>query len=254
MRGRLILGPLLGLIGALALAGAAWSVLGGTADGDAHPYVGFIEQFNNVGGRDLCSGFLISPTTMVTSAHCFIPGPDHPVKVSFAPDATAQAAFTATGTVTNDPQFCLGPSCGNGLPGADTHDIAVVTLDQPQSPDRFAVLPSVPAPPSSVNTAIDVVGYGVTAFDGKTGTGFGTRQIATTKVNGNGAISAEFLKLQGSPGACFGDSGGPDLIHNTDFAVALVSFTGGNLKCNGVTYSLRLDTPTALEFLASYRS
>lgn len=251
MRGRLILGPLLGAIGALAIAGAGWAVLGGSADGNAHPYVGFIEQFNSAGGRDLCSGFLISPTVMVTSAHCFIPGPGHPVEVSFAPDATAQAAFTATGTVMNDPQFCLG--CENGLPGADTHDIAVVKLDQPQSPP-FAVLPSAAAPPPSVNTSIDVVGYGVTAFDGKTGTGFGTRQIATTKVNGNGAISAEFLKLQGSPGACFGDSGGPDLINDTDVAVALVSFTGGNPRCNGVTYSLRLDTPTALEFLAPYRS
>jgi V8-like Glu-specific endopeptidase len=234
--------------GALALSGAALGVLGGSADNGAHPYVGFIEQFNSAGGRELCSGFLVSSTVMVTSAHCFLPGPDNPVKVSFADDATAQSAFTATGTVTNDPQFCLG--CGNGLPGGDTHDIAVVILDQPQSPGRFAVLPSAPAPPVSVNTSIDVVGYGVT--DGKAQTGFGTRRIAATKVNGNGAISAEFLKLQGSPGACFGDSGGPDLIHGTDNAVALVTFTGGNPQCNGVTYSLRLDTPDSLAFVESF--
>jgi hypothetical protein len=236
--------------GALALAGSAFAVLGGSADNPPHPYVGFIEQFNSAGGRELCSGFLVSPTVMVTSAHCFLPGPDNPVKVSFAEDATAQSAFTATGTVTNDPQFCLG--CGNGLPGGDTHDIAVVQLDQPQSPARFALLPAVSAAPVPVNTSIDIVGYGVTGFDDKTGTGFGTRRLATTKVNGNGAIGDEFLKLQGSPGACFGDSGGPDLLHGTDVAVALVTFTGGNPQCNGVTYSLRLDTPDSLAFVESF--
>ncbi len=248
MRGRLILGSLLGLIGALALAGAAWAVLGGTADGNAHPYVGFIEQSDGAGGFELCSGELVSPTVMVTAAHCFFE--DQPVQVSFAEDSTQQSTFTVTGTVHNDPDFCLG--CGNGLPGADTHDLAVVTLDQPQSPGRFAQLPQVGVTGSLKNKQVDVVGYGIQGFSGKTATTFGTRRVATTTIKGNGAIGDEFIKLLGDPGACFGDSGGPDLIHGSDTVVAIVSFTGGNRKCNGVTYSQRIDTPDSLAFIGEF--
>ena len=248
MSGRLILGPLLGLIGALALAGAAWAVLGGTPDNGAHPYVGFIEQSDGAGGFELCSGVLVSPTVMVTAAHCFFE--DEPVSVSFAEDSTHQSTFTTTGTVHNDPDFCLG--CGNGLPGADTHDLAVVTLDEPQSPGRFVQLPQVGATSTLKNKQVDVVGYGVQGFSGKTATTFATRRVATTTIKGNGAIGDEFIKLLADPGACFGDSGGPDLIHGSDTMVAIVSFTGGNRKCNGVSYSLRIDTPDSLAFIGQF--
>ena len=167
------------------------------------------------GRRDLCSGCLMSPTVMVTSAHCFIRGPGHRSRCRSPRTRPPQAAFTATGTVTNDPEFCLG--CGNGLPGADTHDIAVVTLDQPQSPPVRGATRSAVARPPSVNTSIDVVGYGVTAFDGKTATGFGTRQIATTKVNGNGAHQRGVPQAAGLTGGMLRRLGrpGPDPRHAT---------------------------------------
>jgi hypothetical protein len=31
-----------------------------------------------------------------------------------------------------------------------------------------------------------------------------------------------------------------------------VSFTGGNRKCNGVTYSQRIDTPDSLAFIGEF--
>ena len=97
------------------------------------------------------------------------------------------------------------------------------------------------------------VGYGVQGFSGKSATAVGTRESATTTVKGNGALSAEFIKLLGSPGACFGDSGGPDLV-NGNTMVAITSFTGGNPHCNGVTYSERVDTTAALTFIGSFLS
>ena len=123
MSGRFILGPLLGLIGALVVAvglgrfskGRRTTALIRTSGSSSSP--------TGAGGFELCSGVLVSPTVMVTAAHCFFE--DVPVSVSFAEDSTHQHTFTTTGTVHNDPDFCLG--CGNGLPGADTHDIAVVT-------------------------------------------------------------------------------------------------------------------------------
>ena len=76
--------------------------------------------------------------------------------------------------------------------------------------------------------------------------------MATTTIKGNGAIGDEFIKLLGDPGACFGDSGGSDLIHGSDVMVGIVSFTGGNRKCNGVTYSFRIDTPDSLAFIGQF--
>jgi hypothetical protein len=72
-------------------------------------------------------------------------------------------------------------------------------------------------------------------------------------IQSNDVISAEFLKLtanpgQGKGGTCFGDSGGPILDGNKVLGVN--SFVT-NANCAGVTYSNRVDTHDALEFINS---
>jgi hypothetical protein len=52
-----------------ALAGGAGAIVYGTPDGDAHPNVGLI-LFYTPEGRFRCSATLISPTVLVTAAHC----------------------------------------------------------------------------------------------------------------------------------------------------------------------------------------
>jgi hypothetical protein len=181
------------------------------------------------------------------------------VFVSFDEDPFAGDAFAITGTWYPDPDWCIG--CSGGLPGFDTHDVAVIVLDEPVTLPRYARLPDegfVDTLP--MNTAVDVVGYGI-QFDKGGGPRYSesdafTRYYASTRLVASKHVqSDEYIKLtanpaQGKGGICFGDSGGPDLLGGTDIILAVNSYvTNGN--CAGVTYSNRIDT-YALEFINSF--
>ena len=214
---------------ALALGGGAQAIIGGAPD-TAHTYVGVYLQpqvHDGQAGVELCTGTLIGPTSFVTAAHCFDPA-GGPVLVSFDPDIA-----TATNFTTATPAGTLG-------------DVAVFTLAT-QQPAPYATLPSGPASVSSV----DIVGYGVEGFTPKkTPTGVGVRQIVTTPAKNAGSQADTLLKLLASPGACFGDSGGPNFASGTNTIVAITA--GGGKNCNGVSYATRLDTPSVLAFLAPF--
>ncbi len=248
---------LIAVLAALTAVGSALAVVGGSPDNGAHPYVGAAIQAVN-GGHELCSGSLVSATVFVTAAHCFPDGSTVQVtfdEVAVNPDRTINSAATFyTGTVHNDPGFCLG--CGPGLIGFDTNDIAVIVLDgqgAPQPQSRYAQLPAIGQVDTLPNRQqVEIVGYGVQAFaPPKTPAVFGTRQDATATVIGK--FGTEYLKLSDDPGACFGDSGGPDLLPGTDIVlVSENSYTAGNPICNGVSYAERLDTSAAQEFINSF--
>jgi hypothetical protein len=251
-KGTIILG--LTLILLLATVGVASAISNGQPDGDSHPYVGIALGAAAEGGYWVCSAAAISPTVVVTAAHCF-EGPD--VWVTF--DEVPTNYFQYTGTWTPDPNWCLG--CGNGLPGFDSYDVAVIVLDDPVSLPRYAQLPTEGLVDTlAMKTDVDLVGYGI-QFDQGGGPrypedGAFTRYYAPTKlVASNHVHSDEYIKLtanpsQGKGGTCFGDSGGPDLLGGTDTILAVNSYvTNGN--CAGVTYSNRIDT-YALDFINSF--
>ena len=288
MKTRLIvaLGVLLMCCG---LMPSAHAVTNGQYDGNNHPYVGYADN-----GVFACSGSLLSATVMVTAAHCFssstsafgtntVTGAPL-VRASFDPNLINTPAAQRTwsvGTYYFDPQFALGS--GGGLPGFDTHDVAVIIFTSegchiptgtvstyqcgpvPASATlgQYAALPTQGLVDTlAMGSGVDLVGYGVQNFVNGGGPCAGpckkqngdsaTRFFApTTLIASNNSISDEFIKLHSNKGGtCFGDSGGPNLLGGTNIVLAVNSFVA-NLVCSGNTYSYRVDTAQALSWITS---
>jgi hypothetical protein len=243
---------------AVLLAAPALAVTNGVPDGEGHPYVGMVIAPAEEGGFWVCSGAAISPTLFVTAAHCFAE-PGQQVFVTFDPDGFFSETFETdlvSGTWYPDPAFCIG--CAPGLPGFDTHDVAVVVLDAPVALDRYAQLPEQGMVDTLTRRSqVDSVGYGLQVREKAFTDEAFTRYVGLSNVSrSRGPVADEFLKLsanpaQGKGGTCFGDSGGPNLLAGTDTILSVNSFvTNGN--CAGVTYSFRIDTPEALTFIGQF--
>jgi hypothetical protein len=243
---------------AVGLAGIVDAITNGELDGNRHPYVAMVDN-----GTFTCSGVALSESVLVTAAHCLWPwqaGAEGRVRVTFDAEADLAAGTWYEGTIHSHPDWCI--ACRPGLPSFDTHDIAVVVLDDPVTLPTYGALPA----PSFVEslpmkTALEVVGYGIHGW-GRGGGPPGNQPIqdfkryfaATQLVASENRQSDEYIKLtanpaQGKGGVCFGDSGGPALLGN--IVLGLTSYLP-NSQCAGVTYSNRLDLPYALEFINSF--
>lgn len=227
--GRVIL---LALLAAGVFATSAIALIGGTPDGNAHPYVGAVAQQ----GGNLCSGVLVSPTVFVTAAHCFDDGAQ--VFVSNAPQFGSVPP--TPGIFHRDPAYRVVGTPPNDV---NVDDVAVVTLLAPISSPRYAKLP---LPLTTLllrdGTRIDDVGYGVPTP--------GLRQVARQTVVRDRNAPQNDLEISAGV-TCEGDSGGANLLAGTDIVLAINSF-GRIGDCTGVSYSQRLDTLDVQLFLYRY--
>ena len=228
------------------LAGSpASAVTNGQPDGGGHPNVGaLVVERPGSGKAPACSGTLVAPTVFLTAGHCTA-GLDR-VWVTFDSVLDPSSWTLLPGTARTDPLF--------GHDRSDLHDLGVVLLDRPVAEIAPAALAAAGAMESAVrSTSFTAVGYGYN--DRATGGGQprflydGVRRVASSPFV---ALTGAWLKLsQRGGGVCFGDSGGPRF----DSAGTLVAVTsGGGSACEGLSWSYRLDTPSARRFLATFVS
>jgi secreted trypsin-like serine protease len=247
---------------ALIFASPSGAILNGTAD-TTHPYVGILVTMIDRQPVPVCSGFLVSSTAFVTAAHCVDDlGGSLPAFVSFDQTFTEHSQLLS-GTAVPNPAF--------GSPGRNTHDIALVELDEPVTDRGHADLPSLGLLDSLnkrkglQDRSLTLVGYGANDFARGGGPPAPvyelTRAYATSRVlNLQSANAGGFsLQLSSNPGQgkgaiCFGDSGGPVLLGGSDVAVGINSYTSNTSRCLGNAFAFRLDTAEALGFLAPYLS
>jgi V8-like Glu-specific endopeptidase len=236
------------LIAGIATASPASAITNGTLDGNQHPSVGGLvspTQYSD-GTWLYCSATLISPTVVLTAAHCGEEG--EAVTVTFD-TAYVAGDKVYSGTFHADP----------GYPGnqSDAHDIAVVVLDKavkgitPSSLPEAGSLSALPA--DQLFTSVGYGAYEVTNSPGGHQYLYNdVRMVATGTLN---STNKTWLRISMNPatgdgGTCYGDSGGPNFLGTTDI-IAAITITG-DAVCRATNVDYRLDTTSARDFLAQY--
>jgi hypothetical protein len=249
--------------------GMASAITNGVPDNGRHPYVGLAVFDVNGAPSHRCSASLLTPTVVLTAGHCT--DGTSAARVWFDENVQTNTEYPFSGATSYDgiahtyPGFCIG--CGNGLPGFAAGDVGIIVLSEPVPTSvvsEYAELPDEGMVDDLENkTKIHFVGYGVqeqiVGGGPPSWTGQRIRLYAPSElISGNFVHSDEFMKLAlnpggGSGGTCFGDSGGPDLLRDTNIVLAVNSYVT-NSNCSGVGYSARVDTPEVLEWINGFLS
>lgn len=227
----------------LATAPPAAAILDGQPD-TTHRYVGILVTDLDGQRVPVCTGFLVNSTTFVTAAHCVDDLGDLPALVSFDQQFTPGSPVV-TGTAVPNPDF--DPS------SADTHDLALIVLETPVTNRGHAELPSAGRLASAdKKNPLTIVGYGANGFvkgGGKPSPDYRlVRSFADSRIS---KVEKTGFNLRMAAGICFGDSGGPVLLGDSNLVVGIASFVN-NGRCSGNAFAYRLDTAESLEFLAPY--
>jgi hypothetical protein len=254
----------------------ALAITGGEPDGNGHPNVALI-IFYSGGLRYRCSATLVSPTVLMTAAHC-TEGTSGMTAVTFDsaiaatgpfpfPVATNPAAgYTAAdlsgrlmGTAYAHPDY-------SNFTDLDTwNDVGVIVLDAPVTGIDTASLPPRNyldgfAQPTLNKTLFTVVGYGTEVRKPDLGPQKPqpmnyplVRRVTTSpgqklmpqvlQLNGN------INDTRGGGGTCFGDSGGPVFLGGNVVAVTSYGYTA---NCRYLGGYQRLDIASAQAWLATF--
>ena len=267
---------LVAMLVAVALPAAA--ITGGEPDGNRHPNVGLI-LFYNAEGRFRCSATLVSPTVLVTAAHCtegtlgstlvtfdsviaLQPPSPFPVaadpSVGYTPEEITAAGYLS-GTAYTHPEYSGFTDLANW------NDVGVIVLDEPVT----GITPATLAPTNYLDqfaqpllnkTIFELVGYGTEVRKPESGPqkpqpmSYPLLRRYTTAPGQK--LTPQILQLIGNPndphgggGTCFGDSGGPVFLNG--YLVAVTSY-GYTANCRYISGYQRVDIPVVQDWLEGF--
>jgi len=259
----------------LSLSAPAAGITGGEPDGNRHPNVGLI-LFYDPDGRFRCSATLITPTVLITAAHCtfgtlgktlvtfdsvIAENPPSPFPVAANPaqgytSAEIEAAGYLAGTAMPHPNYSNFTDLDNW------NDVGVVVLDRPVT----GIAPARLAPTNYLNafdqpvlnsTIFELVGYGTEVRQPDAGPqkplpmSFPLIRRFTT--SSGQKLTPQIVQMNGNPndhdgggGTCFGDSGGPSFLNG--YLVTVTSYTYTS-NCRYLGGYQRVDIPVVQSWL-----
>jgi len=236
----------------------AGAITFGQPDGNGHPNVGLLlGDFGDGTPTPECSGTLIAPTVFLTAGHCtllFSQLGITKIWVTFDTKFDLQTSKLIPAT-----SFATHPDFN---PNTLRNDVGVVILSE----QVLGVTPGV-LPPENLLDQMKAagtlqgqtfvnVGYGMTAaFKGMPPTRVfdGVRRFSTSPY---GSLTQNWLHLSGNHdatgegGTCFGDSGGPHFLGDSNLIVSVTSW--GDAICRSLGMTQRMDTASVLTFLDDY--
>jgi hypothetical protein len=264
MRVKLLLVVTVALV--LAVVAPAAAITDGEKDGDGHPYVGLMVA-QDADGNPLwrCSGTLLSPTLFLTAGHC-TEAPAAHVEIWFAADVESGIpanGYPNTGDVGGTPY--THPQYN---PNAFfLYDLGVVVLDERLEMSQYGTLPALnqldalKTKRGQKDVTFTAVGYGrqesfPTAAAWKN-IALRIRMVAhpqLLQINVPGSVGDFSILLSNNAntgGTCFGDSGGPNFIGDSNVVGGVTSY-GKNGTCAGTGGVYRVDKADDLTWLATF--
>jgi len=266
---KVVIAWILSLVLVLSVVGVASAVTDGELDGEGHPQV--VLLLMEVGGEPMyrCSATLLSPTVVLTAGHCTSNYPDEPysgMRVFTESDVDngnnnypykGKNSVEAKAWYTH-PLFETGPFF--------LHDVGVVILKKPIHLDTYGELPTVnqldelASQVSNPEIIFTSVGYGLQkAFPDAASwkdQADRIRMVAYPKLNQiNTGFTGDFSLLlsnnAATGGTCFGDSGGPNFLYDTNIVAGVTSY-GLNWACGGTGGVFRMDRQDVLDFVEPF--
>jgi hypothetical protein len=266
---KLILVIVLALVLVLGTINITGAVTDGELDGNGHPYV--VLLLMEVGGEPMyrCSATLLSPTVVLTAGHCTSNYPDEPysgMRVFTEADVDSgnnnypykgKNSFEAKAWYAH-PLYKTAPFF--------VHAVGVVILKKPIRLDEYGELPEagqldeLAAEVKKPDITFTSVGYGLQKSfpDAASWKDQADRvrmvaypQLLQINTGFTGDFSLLLSNNTNTGGTCFGDSGGPNFLGDTNIVAGVTSY-GLNWACGGTGGVFRVDRPDVLEFVTSF--